>query len=82
MKITTYKLKYDLIPCQDDAGLMRIVVRSKPGSACRREWTIGHARRGSARLADFCERVDAMRSVQQMTVRDRADLLALVWMQM
>ena len=77
--MNAYKLKYDLIPFHDDAELVRIVIRSKPGSACRREWTVGHARRGSPRLTAFRERVDAMRSARQMTVEDRSKLLAVVW---
>jgi hypothetical protein len=76
---TQYRCHYDLMPHLDREGMVLIRVASKPGSSNHREEFIGLAKRGSPRLMEFCRRVDAMRSDKPTTVRQRADLMRLMW---
>ena len=78
---TTYRIRFEIDTHTDALGVTTktVVVRSRPGSPCHRDWTIARVPAGSTRLAQFKERVEAMRSARPLTVIDRVRMLAVVW---
>ena len=76
-----HKLKYDLDHHIDAHGVATtaIVVRSRPGSACHREYTITRVPADSPRLAAFKASVPNYTTARALTVAERAQLLAGLW---
>jgi hypothetical protein len=72
-----HKIHYSIERLDNDR--VRIVVRSRLGSPCRREFVIGEAARDDARLGAFRRVAASVRSGRNLTVAERRDLLAPIW---
>lgn len=75
------RLPYDLDHYDNANGLpcVRVVVRSRPGSACHREETIFSAPLASDRLATWRSEASALCRGRNLTVKERAMVLKALW---